>query len=703
MIRSEDIGKLVLTTTRKDISGVLFLIASKYMAQIKEISNVERDIDLFSTLDLEIKGRTDDSKLREFFFNKLEKELTEINEYLDFIWKKLNLEPSRMKGAQYEFHVKDLEDLIDHIDEFTKDIYQKLQENLNNKISTDRAIIESWEEMAIIETLVFLDFKKTYIDKFKFLNLSMVKINENNYSHFKDFLEKEKMFYHETKIAEKNHFFIIPYSLSDEEKVNQKFTLYNAKNFTIDEDLFQEDGTLDLDKVDNKREKLRQKKISLEQELKDLKSENEDKLVSINELFQNARKFLDYQEKMFFHKDIVVAEFWIQKKDWPSLKDEINRIYGERVKIHFEPVEKAARELENEDDQDEEKTPPTLLKTPRLLKPYKTILNLYGTPKYGEVNPLIFIFFSFPIFFGLMFGDVGQGICLIIAGIFVANYFQHREGWHNFGYIVSYSGIGSIFGGLLYGEFFGFDFEWNFLGIHFPIYHPFESPMTVFVLAIWVGTIQITLGLILRGYNYILIKQKYMVIADAVPKLGLLWSAWILLQKYGFDINTWLSGPAIYPLIFVIWMIFGAAVGKLFKLKYLKNESVLGLIGEHSMDAFETFLSFLSNAISYARIFAMTMVHLGFMLAVHLVSIQMGALFNSIVSTIVYIAGNAFVMILELLLVMIQNVRLHFYEFFSKFYTGGGSEFSPFKISDRFSKLYFDTSDNFIIKSTKTK
>ncbi|MHA1699051.1 MAG: V-type ATPase 116kDa subunit family protein, partial [Promethearchaeota archaeon] len=339
--------------------------------------------------------------------------------------------------------------------------------------------------------------------------------------------------------------------------------------------------------------------------------------------------------------------------------------------------------------------PPTLLNIPKPIKPYQTLLKLYGVPNYHEASPLIFIFITFPLLFGLMFGDLGQGIVLIIAGLLGAKMLKPGSGKRNFCFIIAYCGIGAMFGGLLYGEFFGFKIHlWIF-----PIFEPFEGDIiTILIFTLFIGSVQITVGLLIRAYNFAIIKQRFMIIADVIPKIGILWGSWYMLLKVGIDIIALMNGLILIPVTFIVWLFLGKLVGKMIKIRYLKNIPSGELIGENSLNIMETVISFLSNTMSYARIFAMTMVHLGFMYAVSIISKMIGDSVNSgVVAAIVYAIGNAMVIALELLLVTIQNIRLHFYEFFSKFYSGEGTEFKPIIYDATWSQLYFDNSEQFLI------
>ena len=711
MLQSEHFGKLIISTPASNIGALLHLIASKYKAEIKEITNLPEDMKITKTRLVDIESDDNpDFSMRDFKFRMMEKKIAEAEEHLRYILKTLGISPKGRVKHRFEFHVRDLDDLITKILKKTGEMYATVQDNFNNRVVNSRAIAKTWEEMAVLESLTFFDFKKDFLKELSFININMVRVSNKNYGLFKSFLDSEQIYYYETKITETHHFFIIASPKSMENLIEEKKKLYNAREFIFLDEYFQPDGSLDIEGMHQKMERLNLERSELADELDALRRDFHERIVAINELFENSKRFLRYHNQMHFIQDHVVAEFWLRVNDWPLLKSDFEKQFTHSITYEFLPLSNIVDDTGTETREDEEikaEEPPTLMKIPKLMRPYTTVLNLYGLPRYNELNPLIFIFFSFPLLFGLMFGDVGQGIALVIAGLVFAKIFSDKQGWHNFSLIVFWCGLGAIFGGFLYGEFFGFEFE-IFIGATklFPIFRPFEgNVLDLFKFTIWVGTFQITMGLILRGYNYAIQKRKLYILTEIFPKCGLLWGVWLSIQQFGFDVKYFMSVDFLgsFPGLFIIsclmLLIFGTLIGKAMKLKYLRKKSALGLVGENTMETFETVLSFLSNAISYARIFAMTMVHLGFMLAVRLIAEQFGKIAGTpIVFGILYAIGNIFVVIIELLLVIIQNVRLHFYEFFSKFYTGGGKQFEPLKYDVRFSKLYFDNNEIFIIQ-----
>ncbi|MHA1682934.1 MAG: V-type ATP synthase subunit I [Promethearchaeota archaeon] len=718
MMKTEDFGRLIVILDEKKLGALLNMLSSRYTAQIKDIEDVSNDIRKLEDKIEYAVGTSGDLPLWEYKFRMMEKKFNDIGERLDVIMKSLDIPISPKHKIHYEFHVRDLEDLTNKMLLKTNEIYTKVQENNNNKVRIARELAGVTRASYVLETLALINFKRAFIRDYKFIDVNLLIVQDNNYNLFQQYLDKGGYIFEEYRISEHEYLFIIISTKKQADDVQKGVTLYNCKSFEIEEEYFDDDGTINVVFLEKKIAGLVEKDELLKKEIKDLKKNLGVEIVALHELYLNTKQFLDYHEKMQFVKDFVIAEFWIVMGEWEAIEAEMKETFGRDVYVRFHPVHRddlSVREELMGDEGSKTEEPPTLLKIPRMLKPFSAILNLYGLPKYIEMNPLIIIAITFPLLFGLMFGDMGQGLGLILFGIFLprTKKFANHPVRINLCYVIAYCGIGSMFGGLLYGEVFGIHFSEivAFLNTNygfsltltiFPVLTPLENPMELFRLSIWIGILQISVGLILKAFNFRLIRKRLLILVEVIPKIILLWSGALIFLTIDigvvFQPGFWMRFPGLIPILMLLILVLGPLIGKAMKLRYMKKETPMGIIAEKSMDVFETILSFLSNVISYARIMAMVMVHLSFMLVVNLLSNQISG-GNIVIRSIVYTAGNVLVALVEVLFVTIQTIRLHFYEFFSKFYTGGGKEFVPLHQNVKFSRLFFDNNDHFIVEN----
>ncbi|MFX0076926.1 MAG: V-type ATP synthase subunit I, partial [Candidatus Hermodarchaeota archaeon] len=394
-----------------------------------------------------------------------------------------------------------------------------------------------------------------------------------------------------------------------------------------------------------------------------------------------------------FQDKITIESIDIVKNNTVKLDSE--KISITKKKSRDAKKSKLDREVEDKKEKKDDlrTSAPTIMKNFFLFRPFETITKMYGIPSYSEIDPTPIIAITFPLLFGIMFGDIGHGIVLIISGIlgFLVYRKKKSKDFLNFCWIVAYCGVAAILFGTLYSEFFGMHeiklFNIVFLELekikipilNISLHNPLDNILSVFKFAVLIGVFHLNLGWFIQFMNYWKQKKKYLGFTDSLIKIILLTGGTILIFTYGFDIYTWLEPP--FPILLVIGpailLIILKPVGKALHLSYLKKESVGGLIGEGTMETFETFLSILSNVASYIRLLALALAHISLMVAITAMSeiIQGGGVVNEVITYIGLIFGNIIVILLEGLLVFINAVRLHFYEFFFKFYQGSGVDY----------------------------
>ena len=225
------------------------------------------------------------------------------------------------------------------------------------------------------------------------------------------------------------------------------------------------------------------------------------------------------------------------------------------------------------------------------------------------------------------------------------------------------------------------------------LFNPLNNIMNVFTFAVYIGVFHINLGWFIQFLNYWKQHRKYLAFSDSFIKILLLTGGTVLIFDYGFDIYTWFADP--YPILLVlipgILLLISKPFGKLFKISYLQNESFGGLLGEGSIEAFDTALSIMSNVASYIRLLALALAHIALLYSINAMStlIEGESIGVEIVNFIGAIFGNLVVILLEGLLVFINALRLHFYEFFFKFYRGAGIDYFPFYLDNDYSIINF--------------
>lgn len=323
-------------------------------------------------------------------------------------------------------------------------------------------------------------------------------------------------------------------------------------------------------------------------------------------------------------------------------------------------------------------TPPTKLKNPAIFKPFEMFIRMYGVPDYNELDPTIFVALTYSVIFGIMFGDVGQGLCLCIGGFIL-----YKVKKMNLAAIISCCGIFSTIFGFMFGSIFGFEDIlqplWLRPGIQMSTL-PFIGRMnTILVVTIAFGMGLILVAMILHIINAVKSHDISSAVFDTNGVAGLVFYLSLTCTVFLF-----MSGHAI-PATAVLIIMFGVpllliAIKEPVTNKLLDNPHLIEggagmFIVQTFFELFEVLLSYLSNTISFVRVGAFAISHAAMMEVVLMLA---GAESGS-PSIPVIVLGNIFVCCLEGLIVGIQVLRLEYYEMFSRFYKGSGREFKPYK------------------------
>lgn len=322
-------------------------------------------------------------------------------------------------------------------------------------------------------------------------------------------------------------------------------------------------------------------------------------------------------------------------------------------------------------------SPPTQLSNPKIFKPFEMFVKMYGLPAHDELDPTIFVALTYAFIFGAMFGDVGQGLCLLIGGGLL--YFIKKLPLAG---IISSAGFFSVVFGFLYGSIFGFEDIIKPLWLK-PISHmttlPFVGRLnTVFVVAILFGMFNIIVAMIFNIINGIKSKRLGETLFSANGVAGLVFYASAIITMLLFMCGKTLPATIVLVVMFVIPLIlilFKEPLTRVLEKKKEKmEESKAMFIVQGFFEIFETLLSYFSNTLSFVRVGAFAISH-GAMMEVVL---MLAGVESGSINWIVVILGNLFVCGMEGLIVGIQVLRLEYYEMFSRFYKGSGREFKPF-------------------------
>ena len=319
---------------------------------------------------------------------------------------------------------------------------------------------------------------------------------------------------------------------------------------------------------------------------------------------------------------------------------------------------------------------PTLLKNNWFAKPFEMFLGMYGVPKYTDFDPTGFMAFTYCLLFGIMFGDLGQGLVLFILGLV----FEKRG--QIFG-IINRCGITSMIFGFLFGSVFGYEellnpIHQSLFGVREKLFDVMAQSSTMLLL---IGAVAIGAVLILTTQCMNIVNRfKHHQLGDAIFSqngiAGLVFYGGIVFAIVATMLLGWNVLNPVYLGIFivlpVISFVMKEPLSNAVEHKTVKPEEGWGgYIAQSIFELIDVLLTFVTNSMSYLRVGGFVLSHAGMMLVVMTLVEMTGK-----AGVAVLIFGNIFVMVLEGLIVGIQTLRLEYYEMFSRYYDAGGVQFN---------------------------
>ena len=314
---------------------------------------------------------------------------------------------------------------------------------------------------------------------------------------------------------------------------------------------------------------------------------------------------------------------------------------------------------------------PTMLKNNPMFRAFQDIVAMYSLPSYGEIDPSPIVAISFVLFFGFMFGDIGHGLMIFLGAMFLVKNGMMKK---SFGQVIKSAAVSSMVFGALYGSIFGVEDIIPALWLS-----PMHDTNRLLIIAICLGVFMISLGLILNMIQQYRNRDFGRLLFDGQGMAGLFlyWTMAALAAIYmtGTEISDFAANMMWAGIgLMMFLMVFRDILARYLLRQKGESESVV-------LNVFEimhNLMSFVSNTASFVRLAAFALNHVGLSMAVIMLSEMVHSLPGGIVMKgLILVLGNIVIVCLEGLIVFIQTLRLEYYEFFGKFYKGGGSAFKP--------------------------
>jgi len=371
---------------------------------------------------------------------------------------------------------------------------------------------------------------------------------------------------------------------------------------------------------------------------------------------------------------------WVPTQQVTKVYENLDRVCSGKVYV---------TELEIEDHNN---GPPVEYNNPNFSNPTELFMDIYSRPKYTEVDPTLLMSIVYPLMFGLILGDVGYGLILLVMSLGLRSMVKGSEAGTQLIKVLRNCSISSIIFGVIFSEFFGFTLPWAPLWFsrHIPIgvktegavHHASAIPQLL-VVSIWIGILHITLGRIWGALNASRMEHGHHRSLKMYANIG-----WILVM-WGIIVLIWSKFPIILmPDLSQMPELAGGlnvatiagAVMLVLGLAFIARENALDLMEVPTI---------ISHVLSYTRLIAVGLSSVAIALVTNFIAI--GLIINPqlenltpvgiiliIVGVVVFLFGHALNTALGILGGGLHPLRLHYVEFFTKFYRGGGTKYNPF-------------------------
>ena len=434
-----------------------------------------------------------------------------------------------------------------------------------------------------------------------------------------------------------------------------------------------------LKKLDSQIKEKKAKTEALDKELAALAKKHEATILEAYTALKKRYDIFELRRKVGAVKEKFYIKGFVPKKQ----ADKFSEKFGDmdEVEVVLLPP-----------DADAYVTPPTVLKNSWFTRPFAMLVEMYGLPKYNGFNPTAFVAITYTLLFGIMFGDLGQGLLLFLGGLILGRKSKQAGG------IVARCGLSSMIFGTLYGSVFGFeellDPIYESFGIDFLPLKIFKQSTFILLTAVGIGIFLILVSMLINIYigfkekNY----EKAIFGCNGIAGLvfyasvctGVICTIMLKIEVMSLPFKIFLIA---IPLICIFCRVPFSIAVKYKKWKLSEDEedmTIGGFIVENFFEMFEFLLSYVSNTMSFLRVGGFVLSHAGMMMVV-MTLMNMANSFA--MKPVTLVIGNLFVMAMEGMIVAIQIIRLEFYEVFSRFYESDGKEFVPMSVS-------FDTEVN---------
>jgi V/A-type H+-transporting ATPase subunit I len=360
---------------------------------------------------------------------------------------------------------------------------------------------------------------------------------------------------------------------------------------------------------------------------------------------------------------------WVPRPEVQRILEGIKRITEGKAYINVrEPTKEELDEI------------PIKLKNPGWARPFEMLTEMYGVPKYNEIDPTPIIAFTYSFFFGFMLTDFLYGLIIgIVGALLVKGHKKFNDGTYKFAYTLVWSAFFTMLMGILFGSYFGnaADVVMQYItgdpeAHAWRIIDPLREPLPVLLAALGIGLAHLFLGYTIGFYLRWKNGDKKGAVLEQLPWALIIISV-VLFASQKPDMV--LPAEAIFGIGIILF-----AVGEV-----INNGGLAALM------IISDFFGFVGTWLSYARLMALALATGGIAMVINVLAGMVWPIkflyIGPIIGLIIFLGGQLFSTAINALGAFVHSLRLHYVEFFGTFYSGDGKPFSPFRAKREVSRL----------------
>ena len=595
-----------------------------------------------------------------------------------------------------DYEVGEIEDMVKDLIQRTPSIIDEPAKLLEDQADTKRSLEEYTSLKETLEVAKKLNIDLSGFGLMKYFYTNLFVVDSKDYEEISRALDGITFYKYDLALKEKSAILVIA-STEDSDKALKVLRGFNANPFSIPEGIPQVPSEA-YSMAEVKIKELTAKQSTLSKQVAKITKKIRRDILAIHEEAQVAKDVLETLRKPGGTKNFAVIQGFIPVK----MEEKFKNATKQWMSVSEDITDPKLKEQV-----------PTLFDNKKFVRTFEVITESQGIPRKGEADPTPMIALMWPIFYGLMFADVGHGLLLMGMGLLFK--FKGQGNLSRWGMLIAISGASAAIAGVGAGEAFGFHLDhmgpleglleeggalhsisW-LVGIISVAELTFEQVINILKVSLFIGIVHLVWAMILHIKRLAQEGKKFVMYMEAIPNITLYGGIVVIMMcaiGANYDVMNMYSKvhTEAVPWVTVflgdwaqVWIVSRIAV--IIVLVSMTMMMIGGIMhakkhpedgGSAANVVMEVFLGktveALAHTISYARLGIMLLVHAALLMTVNNAFKSLGGMESGAAMAMI-IGGNLGIMMIEGLIVYIQSLRLHLYEFFTKWYNGGSQPF----------------------------